>query len=73
MTGEYCCKDKKCCGNMEEEDDHYDTWEGDIDDMEEEVYYHDVKKNEDEVKREDGYHDTDQRQRLHKHKLPSKV
>ena len=38
MTAEYCCKDKKCCDNMEEEYDHHDMEDGENDDMEEEVY-----------------------------------
>ena len=59
MTGEYCCKDKKCCDNMEEEYDHHDMEDGENDDMEEEVYYHDIKTNEDDydTKRQDAYHD----------------
>ena len=44
---------------MEEEYDHHDMEDGENDDMEEEVYYHDNKTNEDDYdpKRKDGYHD----------------
>ena len=59
MTGEYCCKDKKCCDNMEEEDDHHAIEEGENDDMQEEDYYHDIKNNEDDndIRKKDGHHE----------------